>query len=582
MQESERIEPASTDGAGEVGLAQDDGVFLSWAGRRNFRAAVPNPRVMLPVGEASDPTAEDPGNLLIEGDNRQAMVSLFAQYHGQVDVVLIDPPYNTGKNDFRYDDARFHDPDADAAKGDFVKAEDGGRHTKWLNQMAPTLWLVKELMGRHGVIFVHINDIELPRLLLLMEEIFDADNFLGTIVWKGSTDNNPSQIAIEHEYVVCYAKDKASVPSPWKGQVSDLVTLMADEFARLKADSKDLDELRSRWKTWLRAHKSDLPNGLARKTEVDERGPYQPDGNLAKPEKGGYFYDVLHPVTKKPVKVPLRGWRFPKESMDRLIAENMITWPVDESKQPGIKYYLNEDKADRLRSIIEIDNRSAFYDIARLFPESPDVFRNPKPVALEEHLLSFVATKDALILDCFAGSGTTGHAVMRLNKRDGGTRRFILVEEGNPGDNYATSLTAERLRRARQKEDLPGGFSFFRLGEQIDREAFATFQRHTVIEAIRQADASGRGSGIKPVDGKWVIGTNGRRQAICLGYHADGGAVTADDLREMYLEAQELGLARPLRVYGAACEVLESEGFSFFQIPDELLANLSVGRGLRR
>ena len=562
--------------------AIDDGVFLSWAGRRRFRAAVPTPRVFVPVPEASDPTEEDPGNLVIEGDNRQAMVSLFAQYQSQVDVVVIDPPYNTGKNDFRYDDARFQDPDADQGRGDFVKAEDGGKHTKWLNQMAPTLWLIKELMAAHGVIFVHINDIELPRLLLLMEEIFDADNWLGTIVWRGSTDNNPSQIVTEHEYIVCYAKDKESVPSVWKGQVHDLVTLMTTEFDRLKAESADLDELRTRWRAWIREHKVELPNALARKSQVNERGPYQPDGDLANPGKRGYYFDVLHPDTHQPVKVPLMGWRYPPESMDRLIAQGMIEWPADHTKQPGLRRYLKEDQTERLRSVIEMDNRTASYDIARLFPESPSIFKNPKPVALEEYLLSFAAPTDALVLDCFAGSGTTAHAVMRLNKKEGGSRRFIMIEEGNPSDQYATTLTAERLRRARTEDSLPGGFSFLRLGEEIDREAFATFQRHTVIEAIRQADASGRGSGIKPIDGKWVIGSNSRRQAICLGYSVDGAAVTAADLHEMFLEADDLALARPLRVYGSACEVLESDGFSFFQIPEELLANLSVGRGLRR
>jgi adenine-specific DNA-methyltransferase len=572
---------AEPTGDGGVAAAED-GVFLSWAGRKGFRAAVPTPRVFVPVPEASDPTYEDPGNLVIEGDNRQAMVSLFAQYQSQVDVVVIDVPYNTGKNDFRYDDARFHDPDADQAKGDFVKAEDGGKHTKWLNQMAPTLWLIKELMAAHGVIFVHINDIELARLLLLMEEIFDADNWLGTIVWRGSTDNNPSQIVTEHEYIVCYSKDKESVPSVWKGQVHDLVTLMTTEFERLKSESANLDELRSRWRAWIKEHKTELPNALARKSQVNERGPYQPDGDLANPGKRGYYFDVLHPDTHQPVKVPLMGWRYPLDSMDRLIAEGMIEWPADHTKQPGLRRYLKEDQTERLRSVIEMDNRTASYDIARLFPESPNIFKNPKPVALEEYLLSFAAPTDALVLDCFAGSGTTAHAVMRLNKKDGGTRRFIMIEEGNPSDQYATTLTAERLRRARTVEGLPGGFSFLRLGEQIDREAFATFQRHTVIEAIRQADASGRGSGIKPIDGKWVIGANSRRQAICLGYSVDGRAVAADDLRQMFLEADGLGLARPLRVYGSACEVLESDGFSFFQIPEELLANLSVGRGLRR
>jgi adenine-specific DNA-methyltransferase len=161
------------------------GSFLWWAGRRQSSVAVPKPRILEETPEHSDPTDEDPGNLMIEGDNRQAMVSLLPQYGGKVDVVLIDPPYNTGKRDFRYNDSRFQDPDADTARGDFVATEDGGKHTKWLNQMAPTLRIIRELMASHGVIFIHIDDRELPRLLLLMEEIFDERNRIGMVVKSG-------------------------------------------------------------------------------------------------------------------------------------------------------------------------------------------------------------------------------------------------------------------------------------------------------------------------------------------------------------------------------------------------------------
>jgi adenine-specific DNA-methyltransferase len=223
----------------------------------------------------SDPTKDDPGNLVIEGDNRKALVSL-ALLRGGVDVVLIDPPYNTGKNDLRYSDRRFHDPEADEVGAKFVTNLDGGRHTKWVNEMAPTLVLIKDLMMPNGVIFVHINDIELPRLLMLMEEIFTEGNHLGTIIWKGATDNNPSQIVVEHEYIVCYAKDRRRVPSPWKGQMNDLVELMAAEFSRLKAENPDLKALTKRWKAWIRSHRDELPNALRRKTEVDSRrGPVE-------------------------------------------------------------------------------------------------------------------------------------------------------------------------------------------------------------------------------------------------------------------------------------------------------------------
>lgn len=565
---TDRIDPSTTE----------DGVFLSWAGRKNFRAAVPTPRVFVPVPEASDPRPEDPGNLVIEGDNRQAMVSLFAQYQNQVDAVLIDVPYNTGKNDFRYDDARFQDPDADHAKGDFVKAEDGGKHTKWLNQMATTLWLIKELMAQHAVIFVHINDIELPRLLLLMEEIFDSNNWLGTIVWKNATDNNPSQIVIEHEYIVCFAKDKGSVPAVWKSPAADTLELMQARFEEMKGEGLSDIALEKAWKQFVTRHRDEVGE-FAHYNRVDDHGPYTGMRALHNPGKEGYRYKIPHPNGKSVVE-PMRGYRYPEWRMKELIAEGKIIFAADETQLVQLKVYL-EDADVSLRGVISLDSRTAANEIAALFPGEPNVFRNPKPVSIEEYLLSFVTSKDALILDCFAGSGTTGHAVMRLNKKDGGSRRFILIEEGNPGDHYATTLTAERLRRARTQERLPGGFSFIRLGEQIDREAFAAFQRHTVVEAIRQADASGRGVGIKPIDGKWVIGANSRRQAICFGYSVDGEAVTAADLHEMFLEADSLALVRPLRVYGSACEVLESDGFAFFQIPEELLANLSVGRGLR-
>jgi adenine-specific DNA-methyltransferase len=556
----------------------EPGIYLQWSGRRDYRTRVPAPRVLVPIPEFSDPTKDDPGNLVIEGDNRKALVSL-ALLRGGVDVVLIDPPYNTGKNDLRYSDRRFHDPEADAEGAKFVTNQDGGRHTKWLNEMAPTLVLIKDLMVPSGVIFVHINDIELPRLLMLMEEIFNEDNHLGTIVWKGATDNNPSQIIVEHEYIVCYAKDREHVPSPWKGQVNDLVQLMADEFNRLRAENSDLESLAKRWKGWIRAHREELPNALRRKTEVDRRGPYQPDADMANPGKQGYFYDIRHPKTGRPVKKPLRGWRYPQDTMRTLLEDDMVVFGQDETTVPHKKRHLSEDAADRLRSVIEMDPRTAALDIARLFPENPNIFRNAKPVDLEEYLLSFVAGRDSIILDCFAGSGTTGHAVMRLNKRDGGKRRFVMIEEGHGEDDYATTLTAERIKRARKAEQLPGGFTFLRVGEQVDRKAFAHFQRKSVIDVILQTDASGRGSVIRPIEGKWVIGANHRREAVCLAWSgASDLRVTPKKLREMFVEARRKGLSWPLRVYGSVCEVEETDDFIFLRLPDEVLANLMPTR----
>jgi adenine-specific DNA-methyltransferase len=491
--------------------------------------------------------------------------------------VLIDPPYNRGKHDFRYSDRRFDDPNADDADAAYISNEDGGKHTKWLNQMAPTLVLIHHLMTEQGVILVHCNDIELPRLLLLLEEIFNESNHLGTLVWRGSIDNNPSPIIVEHEYIVCYARDRSKVPSPFQGHVNDLVLIMSAEFNRLKEKYPELADLRRHWQAWIREHKAELPNALRRKTEVDARGPYQPDGDMANPGKEGYRYDVRHPITKKPVKSPLRGWRYPQETMKQLIADDLVVFGKDHTTVPHKKRHLLEDAPERLRSVIEMDNRTAAEDLKKLFPENPAIFKNPKPVDLEEYLLSFVAKKDAIVMDCFAGSGTTGQAVMRLNKLDGGTRRFILIEEGNGDDVYTDSLTAERVKRARVAEKLPGGFTYLRVGRQIDREAFAKFQKVQVMQAILQADASGLAGGIRPINGTYVIGANRRGQAICLAWNGYGdGAVTPDNLAEMFAEAKELGLRKPLRVYGSRCEVFETAGFTFFQLPEELLANLAL------
>ncbi len=164
-------------------------MYLHWDGRRGYRTRMPAPRVLEPVPKLSYRDAE--GSRVIEGDNLQVMVSLRSQYQGRVDVAYLDPPYNTGKKDFAYSDARFHDPNADADDMVYVNNEDGGRHTKWLNYMGPRLWLTWQLLAEHGICFVSINDVELFRLGMLMDEIFGEQNRIGTLVWKQAVWPDP-------------------------------------------------------------------------------------------------------------------------------------------------------------------------------------------------------------------------------------------------------------------------------------------------------------------------------------------------------------------------------------------------------
>ncbi|HEY4266868.1 MAG TPA: site-specific DNA-methyltransferase [Galbitalea sp.] len=569
---------ASSEGAP---VEVERGIVLTWAGRSEARISIPKPRVLELVQEHSDVTDDDPGNLLIEGDNRQAMVSLLPQFAGKVDVVLIDPPYNTGKNDFRYSDARFHDADADTRKGAYVSAEDGGRHAKWLNQMAPTLRILKDLMAPHGVIFVHINDIELPRLLLLMEEIFGEQNRAGTLVWKSATDNNPSRIVVEHEYVVVWTRDKDANQTPWRGQIERRRQMLVDEWARLLEEHAGLTDRRQAWFDFLAANKKVLGSFATNYRHVDERGAFM-TSDLSFPGGGGPSYDVPHPQTGKATRVPPHGYRVSQARMTEYLADGRVHFGKDEASSVLYKRYIFDVEDDPLRGLItEFGGKGVNATIKRLFPENPDIFPNPKPVELEEFLLSFVTSRDAIVLDCFAGSGTTGHAVMRLNQKDGGTRRFVLIEEGNEADRYATTATGERLKRARTAESLPGGFTFYRVGPKIDIDAFELLQHQHVVSSILQTDASGRGGGIKQVDGqRYVIGYNAKREAICVFYDPKTHApVSRDVLREMFLEVDALKLARPVRVYGESCEVFGSESFRFFKIPDEILNNLSVSLG---
>jgi adenine-specific DNA-methyltransferase len=568
--------PAPVESTDTPEVETGQGTALSWFGRRQARVSIPRPRILEPDPKHSDPTDEDPGNLLIEGDNRQAMVSLLPQYAGKVDVVLIDPPYNTGKKDFRYSDARFKDPDADTRDGDFVSAEDGGRHAKWLNQMAPTLRIIRDLMAPHGVIFIHINDIELPRLLLLMEEIFDEKNRIGIAIWEGAAANLGSRIGVQHEYVVVWAKDLSASPSGWSGFISGTRQTMLDRFEELKKENPTDESVDRAWTKWVKDHKDEL-GGLAPYGRADLGGPYT-SVSLHQPSGKGLRYDVLHPVTKKPCRLPAAGLNCKPETMANYIANGEVLFGKDENTVIRRKQYLHSS-GDQMKSILPtIRSEQGSDDIAALFDGSREEFPNPKPVALEEFLLSFVAGKDAIVLDAFAGSGTTGHAVMRLNSRDKGTRRFILLEEGVEGDPYSITLTSRRLRAAREKEGIPGGFSFLRVGEAINFDAFEKLQREHLIQSILQTDASGRGGGIKPVKGaKWVIGHNARREAICLHYDAKKHTpITAAILKEIYAEVDKLGLNRPLRVYGESSEIFRSESFIFFKLPDEVANNLTV------
>lgn len=534
-------------------LIREQGIHISFAGRERHTAVIPAPHVLVEVPEHSD-TEGSEENLVIEGDNIDAMASLMAQYSGQVDVCLTDPPYGGDRKNLRYEDG----------------------NTGWLNQMLPTFHMIHELLAETGVLFVHIDDDNLFALGMLLDDIFDRKNRIGVISWKTTTGNNqPTRISKKCEYILVYTKNCDAAAPVWQGPISPAKQKALD-FSELVLRPMDSQEdRRVAWAAFVREHRDEL-GGYADYPFLDEHRPYQ-SGALSVPT--GPTYDILHPETGRPVKLPKGGWKGKRETMDRWLSEGRVLFGPDETTVPRYKRFLADGEAGALWDFIDGHTaQSANLEVRRLM-EAANVFSYPKPSSLAEYLLSFVAGKDALILDPFAGSGTTAHGVMRLNAKDGGERRFITIERGNlsKNDGYAVELTAERIRRARVKDDLPGGFTFLRVGDEINAEAWERLRREEIIRVIRQADPSGRGRGIRRIEGDWVIGANSRKQAICLVWNAEGeSAVTREVLAAMFEEVATLGLRLPMRVYGTTCEVAETDDFTFCQLPDEVRVLLGL------
>jgi adenine-specific DNA-methyltransferase len=555
-----------------------NGLILQWEGRRVYRQRIPTPRILVPDTGLSH---GEGGNMIIEGDSAQVLASLKSRYANEVDVIYIDPPYNRGKDDFRYSDRRNHDPDADDSDAVYVTNEDGGRHTKWLNFMAPKLSMMWELLNEdRGVIFVSINDTELYYLGLLLNEIFDEKNWVGTLVWHGTTDNNPTNIAMEHEYVLCYAKCKEKLAAVWNSPDNEVKAFMLEAYRRMKPEHETLKTLQKAYNAFCKENK-DYLGDLYRYKNLDGRGPYAARRNLDNPGKPGHKYPIFHDKNGKACAMPFWGWRFAPDAMDKLLTEKRILFGKDETRIPQLKVHL-EDVSFPLRSVIsDIDSRAGSNDLERLFG-TRDKFKNPKPVELIEKLIGYASRKDSLIVDCFAGSGTTGESVLRLNKRDGGKRRFILVEEGKKDDRYCRTLTAERVKLAIQKDGYKDGFTFYESGRKIDRHAIIGLERDAITALICQADETGKGRGITRMPGhKYIIGKNQRNEAICLVWNGEAkGEVTKEHLKAAAEEVTAAGLKRPFRIYGTFCRVGDTASWKFCQIPDEILAQMHIHEDL--
>ena len=380
-------------------------------------------------------------------------------------MIYIDPPYNTGKDfiykdNFTEDKSDYYERSGQSENGIKLTTnlESNGRyHSDWLTMMYPRLFLARNLLNENGVIFVSINDREVANLRLAMDEIFGEENFIGNIVLQTATDNNKTQINTEHEYVISYAKNKGNLPY-WSRE-SEGALLIKDQYVILKNKHKDNFELiQAELRKWIRVNIKKLTK-VSHYDNVDNRGVFH-DADVANTKFGGYVYDVIHPKTGKPCKVPEKGFRFPKETMDDLIRAGDIIFGNDEATLIKPKKRL-ENVKDSLRSIIYEDGRASTKAFESLMRRG--VFDNPKSHFVLARLIDFCTNSDDIVLDFFAGSGTTAHAVMDLNAEDGGNRKWICVqipeetvedsEARKAGYENIAQISRERIRRAGEKID---------------------------------------------------------------------------------------------------------------------------------
>ncbi len=421
----------------------------------------------------------DDGNLIIHGDNLHALKALLPRYGGRVNCIYIDPPYNTGNEGWVYNDNVNSDQMQVWLKDkNPVDGEDLERHDKWLCMIWPRLQLLRELLAEDGVIFVSIDDNEQHRLRMVMDEIFGEDNFVGAFVWEGTGKNDSRFISIAQDYILVYAKnfdDLKVNKKRWRvlkrglDKIYEKVKKLETECG---TDYKSISEKLQKWFSSL--NKNDPAWQHRHYDMVDEKGIFFP-GDISWPGGGGPTYQVLHPDTKKAVKKPARGWVFStEEKMLAAIQDGRVYFGKDESSVPNLKRYLHKTDSQVLNSVIYQDRRSAHKRLKSILGEF--AFDYPKDERILQRIFEAVTDKESIILDSFAGSGTTAHAVLALNKEDGGNRKFILVE----CEKYADKITAERVRRVirgvpkardeKLQNGLGGSFAYCGLGKEISIE----------------------------------------------------------------------------------------------------------------
>lgn len=427
---------------------------LNWAGKSDaFKVLqMPTTKTLIPAKEESV-NFDETENIFIEGENLEVLKVLQKSYFGKVKMIYIDPPYNTGNDSFIYPD-KFSESKADYEKrvgdkdeegymtkdGMFKKnsKENGQYHSNWLNMMMPRLYLAKNLLRQDGVIFVSIDDNEVHNLRLLMNEIFGEENFVAQFIWKRrqNVDSRAKNGAsTDHEYVITYKKSEEGI---------------------IRGAEKDLDKYSN--------------------PDNDQRGDWMSadmTGLATKEQRPNLHYNLTDPKTGITYECPPTGWRYEPKRMNELIKNDEIIFPKNPNGRPRRKKFQNdlESEFTGFSTVLKtVFNTQGTREVRSIFDEK-EYFDFPKPKDLIKIILQQGTTNEAdgIILDFFAGSGTTAHAVMDLNKDDGGNRKYICVqlpelteeksEAHKAGFQSIADISKERIRRAGKK-----------IGEEVQTE----------------------------------------------------------------------------------------------------------------
>lgn len=387
----------------------------------NHHLTVPH-RPLMPDADKSIGAARLDGNLIVQGDNLHALKALLPMYANKVDCIFIDPPYNTGNEGWCYND-NVNSPMMQAwLQANPVGIEDGLRHDKWCAMMWPRLRLLHELLGDAGSLWVTLDDNEIHRARSMLDSIFGETAHVGTLIWqkKYSTKSDTRFFSESHEYVLVYAKN------------IDLVQIQGLE-------------------------RTEQQDAAYKNADNDSRGVWTSD-NLLRTEARDYaIYPVIGPNGESYLPPTGSSWRYNMDKMAELRADNRLWFGIDGTARPRLKRFLHEVQqsvpAQTIWGYADVNHSDgAKKYLAEIFGGKEAPFSTPKPVELLERIVRIATQPDSIVLDSFAGSGTTAHAVLAANQKDGGDRKFILVE----CEDYADKLTAERVRRVIKGYDFKG------------------------------------------------------------------------------------------------------------------------------